>query len=97
MAEDSQVPPPSNTVSEQPKPGDSLSPVPTPPAVQDRTELFDRARTFLNSPQILDQDAIAKRKFLSEKGLTESEIEHLLREPVRGSWFPLQDITHWNG
>jgi hypothetical protein len=60
-----------------------------PPAsesAQDRTELLARARIFLNSLQILDQDVAAKRKFLSEKGLNEQEVEGLLREPVRASW-----------
>jgi hypothetical protein len=67
----------------------SMTITPIPPAsesAQDRTELLVRARTFLDSLQILDQDVAAKRKFLSEKGLNEQEVEGLLREPVRASW-----------
>jgi Pex14 N-terminal domain len=79
MAEESPTPPP----SEQPKPADSPLHVST---LQDRTELLARARTFLNSPQILNQNANAKREFLSEKGLTEPEIERLIREPVRATY-----------
>ncbi|KAF9076978.1 hypothetical protein BDP27DRAFT_1379862 [Rhodocollybia butyracea] len=45
-----------------------------------RSELISRARIFLNSPQIQNQDLFAKRRFLLEKGLNESEIELLLRE-----------------
>ena len=78
------TPPPTNVPSsQQSKPA---PPVSTPLTIaQDRTELLARARVFLNSPQILDQDAAIKRKFLSEKGLSEAEIERLLREPVRAS------------
>jgi hypothetical protein len=76
--------------TEQTKPVESPSSItitPIPPAsAQDRTELLARARIFLNSLQILDQDVAAKRKFLSEKGLNEQEVEGLLREPVRASW-----------
>ncbi|KAG6821519.1 hypothetical protein H0H93_000028 [Arthromyces matolae] len=46
----------------------------------DRTELLSRARGFLHSPQIMQQDALAKRQFLVEKGLNELEIDGLLRE-----------------
>lgn len=46
----------------------------------DRTELLSRARTFLSAPEIRSQDSDAKAAFLSEKGLTRSEIDHLLRE-----------------
>ncbi|KAK7470397.1 hypothetical protein VKT23_001824 [Stygiomarasmius scandens] len=52
--------------------------LPTPS--DDRTELISRARTFLTSPQVRNQDLFAKRSFLLEKGLTEPEIELLLRE-----------------
>lgn len=49
----------------------------------DRFELLSRARTFLTSPQIQDQDVFAKRRFLVDKGLNESEVEGLLQELVR--------------
>ncbi len=48
-----------------------------------RAEIIARARTFLTSPQIQNQDLFSKRKFLLEKGLHEPEIELLLRELVR--------------
>ncbi|KAJ3786566.1 hypothetical protein GGU10DRAFT_290006 [Lentinula aff. detonsa] len=45
-----------------------------------RSELISRARSFLSSPQIQSQDIFAKRRFLVDKGLNETEIELLLRE-----------------
>ncbi|KAF8913779.1 hypothetical protein CPB84DRAFT_1840577 [Gymnopilus junonius] len=45
----------------------------------DRSELLARARSFLASPQVQHQDTAAKRAFLVEKGLHDSEIEDLLR------------------
>ncbi|THV08316.1 hypothetical protein K435DRAFT_847194 [Dendrothele bispora CBS 962.96] len=54
--------------------------VPSPAPPNDRVELISRARTFLTSPQVRNQDLFAKRTFLLEKGLTEPEIELLLRE-----------------
>ncbi|KAG6878582.1 hypothetical protein C0993_003037 [Termitomyces sp. T159_Od127] len=48
--------------------------------VTDRSELLSRARGFLQSPQIMHQDAAAKRRFLLEKGLNENEIDGLLSE-----------------
>ncbi|KAI6003650.1 hypothetical protein EDD15DRAFT_2191731 [Pisolithus albus] len=57
----------------------------------DRTELLSRARTFLSAPEIRSQDSDAKAAFLSEKGLTRSEIDHLLRElppPVPPRTYP---------
>ncbi|OJT05321.1 hypothetical protein TRAPUB_3762 [Trametes pubescens] len=50
------------------------------PAPEDRTELLQRARAFLSSPQVRHEDLTAKRRFLGEKGLSEDEIEGLLRE-----------------
>ncbi|KAI6130323.1 hypothetical protein EDD16DRAFT_1515507 [Pisolithus croceorrhizus] len=50
------------------------------PTSSDRTELISRARTFLSAPEIRSQDLDAKATFLSEKGLSKSEIDHLLRE-----------------
>ncbi|KAG5648864.1 alpha-1,4-glucan branching enzyme [Asterophora parasitica] len=49
-------------------------------AVPDRSELLARARGFLQSPQIVQQDIMAKRSFLEEKGLNDVEIDSLLRE-----------------
>ncbi|KAG6817849.1 hypothetical protein H0H87_001681 [Tephrocybe sp. NHM501043] len=46
----------------------------------DRSDLLSRARGFLQSPQIINQDIVAKRQFLVKKGLNEAEIDFLLRE-----------------
>lgn len=48
----------------------------------DRLELLGRARSFLASPQVAHQDLSIKRKFLTEKGLRDAEIDVLLRETV---------------
>ncbi len=53
----------------------------SPPLVT-RDELLSRARVFLTSPHIQQQDIIAKRAFLSEKRLTDSEIDNLLHTLV---------------
>jgi peroxisomal membrane anchor protein 14 (PEX14) len=53
------------------------------PPTSDRSELLDRARHFLNSPQVIDQDNESKRRFLAGKGLTDGGIQLLLRETVR--------------
>jgi hypothetical protein len=50
-----------------------------------RSELLDRARHFLSSPQVIHQDHESKRRFLSEKGLSDEEVQLLLREMVRAS------------
>ncbi|KAI9000836.1 hypothetical protein BD414DRAFT_526238 [Trametes punicea] len=47
---------------------------------EDRSELLQRARAFLSSPQVRHEDLSAKRTFLAEKGLTDVEIEGLLHE-----------------
>jgi hypothetical protein len=47
-----------------------------------RSELLDRARHFLSSPQVIHQDYESKRRFLTEKGLEDGEIQLLLREMV---------------
>jgi Peroxisomal membrane anchor protein (Pex14p) conserved region. len=47
-----------------------------------RSELVARARSFLTSPHIQPQDIFAKRRFLADKGLSETEIEGLLNELV---------------
>lgn len=49
---------------------------------EERAELVSRARAFLTSPQIKSQDILARRKFLSEKGLNDFEINGLLSELV---------------
>ncbi|KZT06413.1 uncharacterized protein LAESUDRAFT_759261 [Laetiporus sulphureus 93-53] len=46
----------------------------------DRTELINKARGFLLSPQVRHEDISAKRKFLAEKGLDDAEIDGLLQE-----------------
>ncbi|KAH9948389.1 hypothetical protein B0H21DRAFT_707808 [Amylocystis lapponica] len=45
-----------------------------------REELLEKARAFLHSPQVQHEDAIAKRRFLTEKGLSQVEIDGLLQE-----------------
>ncbi|KAI0353022.1 hypothetical protein OH77DRAFT_1427793 [Trametes cingulata] len=56
-------------------------PAPTPvPEQEDRSQLLQRARAFLTSPQVRHEDLAAKRRFLAEKGLTGGEIEGLLHE-----------------
>ncbi|KAI0720309.1 hypothetical protein C8T65DRAFT_634096 [Cerioporus squamosus] len=67
--------PAENTEETPPAQGD-----PPPPASTDRTELLQRARAFLTSPQVRHEDVSAKRRFLVEKGLTDAEIEELLFE-----------------
>ena len=57
----------------------SSSPTTTP----HRSELLDRARHFLSSPQVIYQGHESKRRFLSEKGLSDGEVQLLLREMVR--------------
>ncbi|KAG1755459.1 hypothetical protein EDB19DRAFT_1901676 [Suillus lakei] len=56
-----------------------------------RSELIARARTFLSSPHIRSQDDTSKHAFLVEKGLTQDEIDSLLREippPVPPRTYP---------
>jgi hypothetical protein len=48
-----------------------------------RTDLLEKARSFLQSPQVVHQDVPAKRAFLREKGLNEFEIDSLLQNLVR--------------
>ncbi|EIN10534.1 hypothetical protein PUNSTDRAFT_142529 [Punctularia strigosozonata HHB-11173 SS5] len=49
-------------------------------ASRSRTELVNRARSFLNSPQVRDDTIAAKRSFLVEKGLTPAEVDLLIGE-----------------
>jgi hypothetical protein len=81
-------PPHSSSDHEHPPPS---SPTPTP----HRSELLDRARHFLGSPQVIHQDHESKRRFLSEKGLSDEEVQLLLREVVRASsLFVFRKLTH---
>jgi hypothetical protein len=50
--------------------------------IDNHQKLIDKARTFLASPQVRNEDIPAKRTFLSEKGLTDAEIDQLIRELV---------------
>ncbi|KAH9899683.1 hypothetical protein C8Q73DRAFT_638478 [Cubamyces lactineus] len=70
------------TAPELPPPqSEGVQPPPTHTApADDRSELLQRARAFLNSPQLRHEDISAKRQFLVEKGLREAEIEGLLHE-----------------
>ena len=49
---------------------------------EDRSDLLAKARSFLASPQVRNQDVNAKRAFLAEKGLNDTEIVELLRTIV---------------
>jgi hypothetical protein len=49
---------------------------------QDRSQLLERARNFLASPQVRSEDALTTRRFLVDKGLTDAEIDKLLYELV---------------
>ncbi|TEB30059.1 hypothetical protein FA13DRAFT_1764573 [Coprinellus micaceus] len=53
---------------------------PSAPSTQSRDELISRARAFLHSPQIQNQDVFVQRRFLVEKGLSETEINGLLSQ-----------------
>jgi hypothetical protein len=74
--------PPSTSETQPTSPPEHASSVPRTP-VSNRFELLDRARHFLSSPQVIHQDHESKRRFLTEKGLTDGEIRLLLREMVR--------------
>ncbi|KAI0307026.1 hypothetical protein B0F90DRAFT_1813852 [Multifurca ochricompacta] len=49
-------------------------------STSNRIELLDKARHFLSSPQVVHQDYESKRRFLVEKGLSDGEVQQLLRE-----------------
>lgn len=53
--------------------------------VKDRSQLLEQARSFLASPNIVNEAPDAKRNFLAEKGIHEDEIDMLLRNAVRRS------------
>ncbi|OCB84572.1 hypothetical protein A7U60_g8558 [Sanghuangporus baumii] len=57
--------------------GEELSPS-SPPQTQDRNALLDCARTFLKSPDVVHEDPTTKRRFLTDKGLREDEIDGLM-------------------
>jgi hypothetical protein len=65
------------TPPNQPQP--SPTPPPSEPGPESRQDLLSKAQAFLTSPQIRDQDDAAKRKFLTEKGLTPAEVDYLLQ------------------
>ncbi|KAK0453859.1 hypothetical protein EV421DRAFT_2030750 [Armillaria borealis] len=82
-------PPPAEPSAEAPSSTTAPSSVQIPSAtdttsavnsVDDRVQLVSRARSFLRSPSIQQQDIFSKRRFLLDKGLNEVEIEGLLRE-----------------
>ncbi|KAL5508475.1 hypothetical protein ACEPAH_6094 [Sanghuangporus vaninii] len=54
-----------------------LSPL---PQTEDRNALLNRARTFLRSPDVVHEDPTTKRRFLTDKGLKEDEIDGLMCE-----------------
>ena len=70
-------------MSESTTPPDQPQPAPAPPPAdagpESRQDLLSRAQAFLTSPQIRDQDDAAKRKFLTDKGLTPAEVDCLLQ------------------
>ncbi|CAL1701334.1 unnamed protein product [Somion occarium] len=48
----------------------------------DRSELVQKAKVFLESLQVRNEDLAAKRRFLIEKGLNAQEIDTLLQETI---------------
>ena len=62
-------------------------------SVSNRSELLDKARHFLTSHQVIHQDHESKRRFLTDKGLTDGEIQLLLREMVRRVVSSAQSFT----
>jgi len=69
---------PPSSISSPPSPSTDVSSA----QQADRTELLSRARSFLTSPQIEHHDVLSKHRFLTEKGLTDQEVDGLLREFV---------------
>lgn len=65
-----------------------------PPSANDnRTELVERARGFLSSPQIRYEGVAAKRHFLADKGLSDAEIADLIRETVGPHYMFLSGVS----
>ncbi|KAI0796969.1 hypothetical protein C8Q75DRAFT_742879 [Abortiporus biennis] len=91
MSNDKSTPPPPPSEPQQ-TPSTIAEVPPSPPVGSpeiDRIELISRARTFLHSPQVRNEDVAAKRRFLAEKGLTVPEVEGLIRElPVQAPLIP---------
>ena len=52
------------------------------PQTDNRQGLITKARAFLASPQVRNEDIPSKRRFLAEKGLTSTEIDQLIQELV---------------
>ena len=71
MSDPPTIPPGQSQVTPTPPPSESIS--------ESRQELLSTAQAFLTSPQVRDQDDVAKRKFLTEKGLTPAEVDYLLQ------------------
>lgn len=59
-------------------------------AKNERQELIDKARAFLVSPQVRNEDIPAKRRFLAEKGLTDVEIDRLIQELVSLTYYHVE-------
>jgi hypothetical protein len=55
------------------------------PSSDYRAQLIARAQNFLALPQVRYLDGAAKRNFLQDKGLTDAEVDSLLRNAVRKS------------
>ncbi|OAX44025.1 hypothetical protein K503DRAFT_852908 [Rhizopogon vinicolor AM-OR11-026] len=91
--------------SEQGSPNDEQLKQPTPETTPDqppqqpinRSELISRARTFLSTPHIRSQDNASKHAFLVDKGLTQDEIDSLLREippPIPPRTYPQPPLSN---
>ena len=81
MPEDNSRPEPS-----EPNPSvdaQSLPAATTVPTEEGHSQLLEKARAFLASPQVRHDDPEVSRKFLSEKGLNDEEINSLMKELVR--------------
>ncbi|KAG2156291.1 hypothetical protein DEU56DRAFT_750838 [Suillus clintonianus] len=80
----------SGDTDKQPAP-ETGKPDQTPQPSANRSELIARARTFLSTPHIRSQDNTSKHAFLVDKGLSQDEIDSLLREippPVPPRTYP---------
>jgi len=85
------------TLPSPPNPSTSAPETATPSpssTAQDRGEFLSRARNFLSSPQVAQQDTAEKRRFLVEKGLNESEIDSLMRELARVIIMPVRSSAY---
>ncbi len=84
MAEGDDKQQPPTTEASNTKSDLNVQTISTPEPPPNRAELVDKARAFLGSPQVIHEDTSAKRRFLAEKGLNDSEIETLILEQVGG-------------